>query len=42
MDDFAKRLAYNKADAMINKIGNPDWITDKGSIENYYNGVRQI
>lgn len=33
-------MARQKLDTMISKIGYPDWVTDKGSIENYYRGVR--
>lgn len=39
MDEDTKTLAREKADAIVSKIGYPDWIKNKTALEKYYEGV---
>ena len=39
MDPATRQVAQDKAEAMKELIGYPDWYTNKSALEVYYNGV---
>ena len=42
MDSATKKIAREKADAIREFIGYPDWIKNKTALEAYYKGVLAI